>query len=1270
MKPTTRRFFSLRIPFFGTVAIALVCVVFFILPFVTRGARMGIRDIQNNVADWLPNEYAETQDLVEFRKYFYGDQFVVVSGPWCNEGDPVYARFKEAIRRESLEYEKDLKAAGREEELRAHRKGDELGLLHTGDFHQTWGENNEKWLQGKNGTWYFINRRGQLFRWDGQNNLIDGLKRFVERTVHGTNKAKGTYIATFSPPMDDGTENPFYQDPTKLCCRPFKTIISGPEAFRQMAGPEGTLRIQKSGEADLSAFQAEMQAHKVLTGALFGPTPHRTFNWTFDSLLQEVDSRLRAKLKSDANYQKVYEQFIAAEVETKYDGDLNGLIHAKQGDRLETWYRLWHQLELSPPPRQTCFVVTLNDPVINELARVIGRPLMGKPRGRLLQLGSDICGIDANNLRLGGPPCDNVAIDEEGTNTLVRLAGLSLVVGMSLAYLCFGRIRVAAMVFFVGAMSAITSLAIVWYGGSSMDAILMTMPSLVYVLALSASVHYVNYYREACHESGARKAPEVAFSHSWLPCVLAAFTTALGLISLTSSNLTPIYKFGLFSAIAVNATVLVLYLYLPSALTIWKPGYKQQSASEGEKPSFFFTYIGNAIDHLGNWVIAHHRLVTIVMLTVTVGLSLGLRHVDTTVQLLKLFDRDAKILKDYEWLEEHLGELVPAEIVICVDKDVQREAYAAEIRNEQTIEARRKAAPGTPEETFDDMEIQFDQHELALKYSILERLELSSRVRQQLETFFGADGLGIVGSGMSTDVFTPLYRIKSNTESVRRFGFSSELHAKKNEMVAQDYLAVVEADPNADETTRHNMGREMWRISIRLAALNNVDYGRFVNDLKSVVEPVLLAYQYRTRIFNELHAELGERAGSESRVLVLGPDPANRAAKVAKQVNADQPISNMVDQTFIFSDTLRDLFENRGIVDQKKKERKYYRWLDIQTGLENASTSPEKRKEAEDYYRGEPFNEYLQRFDCVVLVETHPLIDVEKLKQNAKRFVDCRDHKFVIDPHTYLPVAGATTMRERDKSGEAVGISAIYTGIVPIVYKAQRALLESLIQSTAMSFVMIAVVMMILLRNWKRRLTVKNALNFRGGMLSMIPNIFPVFVVFGCMGWAGIEVDIGSMMTASVAMGIAVDDTIHFLNWFSDGISKGMNRQDAIRHAYRRVGPAMIQTTLICGLGLATFALSTFTPTQKFGIMMLVLLSTATLGDLFMLPAFLAGPLGKYFEHPPEEGSQNSSLGTPELATESGSVKFRVISDEDSHPTVPGKPPTAPGKLPQRKAGL
>ncbi len=177
------------------------------------------------------------------------------------------------------------------------------------------------------------------------------------------------------------------------------------------------------------------------------------------------------------------------------------------------------------------------------------------------------------------------------------------------------------------------------------------------------------------------------------------------------------------------------------------------------------------------------------------------------------------------------------------------------------------------------------------------------------------------------------------------------------------------------------------------------------------------------------------------------------------------------------------------------------------------------------------------------------------------------------------------------------------TGAVPMVIAAQRELLESLVISFGTALLLIAVVMALLLRS------------SAAGLLAMIPNVFPALITFGVMGWIGSLVDVGTMMTASVGLGIAVDDTLHFLTWYRRSLAAGHDKDQAIRVAYHRCAPAMLQTTLIAGLALAVFFFSSFQPVSQFGLIIFVLLATALVGDLLLLPALLATRLGRCF-HP------------------------------------------------------
>ena len=75
-----------------------------------------------------------------------------------------------------------------------------------------------------------------------------------------------------------------------------------------------------------------------------------------------------------------------------------------------------------------------------------------------------------------------------------------------------------------------------------------------------------------------------------------------------------------------------------------------------------------------------------------------------------------------------------------------------------------------------------------------------------------------------------------------------------------------------------------------------------------------------------------------------------------------------------------------------------------------------------------------------------------------------------------------------------------------------------------------------------------------------------------------------------------------------------MSRTDAVLYSYKRCALAMTQTTLIAGLGLVVFSLSSFQPVSQFGLLMFLLLIAALVGDLVFLPSLLASPVGKLFQ--------------------------------------------------------
>jgi uncharacterized protein len=207
------------------------------------------------------------------------------------------------------------------------------------------------------------------------------------------------------------------------------------------------------------------------------------------------------------------------------------------------------------------------------------------------------------------------------------------------------------------------------------------------------------------------------------------------------------------------------------------------------------------------------------------------------------------------------------------------------------------------------------------------------------------------------------------------------------------------------------------------------------------------------------------------------------------------------------------------------------------------------------------------------------------------------------------PSSAPSATAQFDASLGPEPIRSLYTGIIPLVFKTQHELLYSLQTSLFSSGLLIVIVMAIVFRS------------AMAGAVSMLPNLFPVILVFGTLGLLGVKMDIGIVMTASVALGVAVDSTVHLVTWFYHGQSRGLNRRESTLMAYDHCAAATVQGALISGLGLAVFAFSAFTPTKQFGYLMIVIQSTALLGDLVLLPALFCGPLGRFFERPARRGT-------------------------------------------------
>lgn len=139
--------------------------------------------------------------------------------------------------------------------------------------------------------------------------------------------------------------------------------------------------------------------------------------------------------------------------------------------------------------------------------------------------------------------------------------------------------------------------------------------------------------------------------------------------------------------------------------------------------------------------------------------------------------------------------------------------------------------------------------------------------------------------------------------------------------------------------------------------------------------------------------------------------------------------------------------------------------------------------------------------------------------------------------------------------------------------------------------------------------------SWRIALVSIVPNIFPILGTEAYLWWAGEGLQLTTVLALTIAFGIAVDDTIHFLNHYVQGRREGgLDHKDAVKNTLERIGGAIIATTIILCAGTAIVAFSELPQVALFGSLFVITLALALLGDLFILPALLIA--GGRFFHP------------------------------------------------------
>ena len=172
------------------------------------------------------------------------------------------------------------------------------------------------------------------------------------------------------------------------------------------------------------------------------------------------------------------------------------------------------------------------------------------------------------------------------------------------------------------------------------------------------------------------------------------------------------------------------------------------------------------------------------------------------------------------------------------------------------------------------------------------------------------------------------------------------------------------------------------------------------------------------------------------------------------------------------------------------------------------------------------------------------------------------------------------------------GANIFLTGIFKIYIQTFASTLISMKRSYMFSMVTISFLMLLFL-------------GLRYGLISLIPNLFPIIFALGVMGWLNLPLNFSTMMSAVIAIGLAVDDTIHFMNTFRKYFEKSGDATTAIQLTFQTTGRAMLITTIVLTLAFMVCLTATLKNFFDFGLLTAVAIMMALLADFFIMPAML-----------------------------------------------------------------
>jgi predicted RND superfamily exporter protein len=757
----------------------------------------------------------------------------------------------------------------------------------------------------------------------------------------------------------------------------------------------------------------------------------------------------------------------------------------------------------------------------------------------------------------GGIPFQMLFLTDIITRDLTRLVPLVALLLAAVLFFSFHRLQGVLLPLGAVLVSTIWTLGLMNWVGLELTIVTAAIPVLLIAIGSAYGIHLLSTYRETEAPDG-DKLDHIRRSIAaiGLPIILTGVTTMVGFLAFLFSYLTMTREFGVFASLGVLLAMALSITLIPAILS-YLPSQRPRMKAEKQRSN----WVTRVMDVIANLVLAHEKLIVVGGLLVVAGSLVAIPQLQREVNMKDYFKPDSEIRQAEEMMEASFGGAIPIQILVNGDikdplvlKEMFRfEKYLRTIPNLTHPQSVADLIAELNEQMFGRRAIPDTREGVANLWFFVEGNEVMDQLVADNDTQAMIQAkMGTVNTARLIAVVDSIDHHLATAAPPQLLWLSLDTLPTLVRREAERRRAADVARVIALDAEHHGVeGLDFDEVLLAVTAAGSASDQRLTTKQAEIVSGAIVDY------FGSDAADLPIDSDSIVRDVVTGLEPLF-ADSLPGEVSIGTVLRRRIPPSVYADDPEAMEYAAsalRGIVREYRRTVFVDGLTDSLIGM--ASHVPDAAARS--------FRTDIQG-DMWALVEDHAGVATESIPPAALSQLSATD-----------PVATTT----------------LQTGM-PIIFKRlDRSVLKSQAASLIAAFVVLFILLAVRFRS------------FTGGLISLTPVVATILCNFILMAVLGIPLDVVTVLIGSVAVGIGIDYTIHFLARFQKEFQEGTSERDALRVTLETTGKAIIINASAVAVGFLVLVLGDIVPMQRFGFLIAATMVTSALGAITLLPALV-----------------------------------------------------------------